>query len=320
MSRPRSAPDLHLLSKVSSLYYMRGQTQQEIAERLRISRPKVSRLLQEAQGLGIVQITITPPQGLHTRLEAQLEERYGLSEVQVVDGEAGQSPEMLVRQIGAAAAEYLARTIQPNEPIGLAWGSTLNAMVHAMSPIATKGVRVVQTLGGIGPPEAEAYAAGLVRRLAQLLGASAVLLPAPGIVGTAAARDVLRDDPHVQAAMHQLATLDVVFVGIGSLSSNPVLADGRSFPSDSHAELLAAGAVGDIALHFFDARGTILRTSLDERMLGITAEQLRRAKRVVAVAGGADKIQAIDAALKADIVNVLITDHLTAQSLARRHS
>ena len=49
MPRPRSAPDLYLLTKVSSLYYLRDQTQQEIADRLSISRPTVSRLLLEAQ-------------------------------------------------------------------------------------------------------------------------------------------------------------------------------------------------------------------------------------------------------------------------------
>src|SRR3569832_17475 len=64
MPRPRSAPDLYLLSKVSTLYYLRDQTQQEIAERLRLSRPAVSRLLRDAQNHGIVQITISPPRGL----------------------------------------------------------------------------------------------------------------------------------------------------------------------------------------------------------------------------------------------------------------
>jgi len=73
MPRPRSAPDLYLLSKVSTLYYLRDQTQQEIAERLRLSRPAVSRLLRDAQTHGIVQITISPPRGLHIDLESRLE-------------------------------------------------------------------------------------------------------------------------------------------------------------------------------------------------------------------------------------------------------
>ncbi len=315
MARPRSAPDLYLLSKVSSLYYQRGQTQQEIAERLHLSRPKISRLLQEAQDLGIVQITVAPPQGLHVELETRLEERYRLTEAQVVHVEPGQSRELLLRDLGTTGAAYLARTLQAGESIGMAWGSTLGAMVQATSPLRVEGVRVVQVLGGIGPPEADANAAGLAWRMAQLLGASASLLSAPAVVGTAAAREILRNDPQVEAALQQLNSLDVVFVGIGSLRSNPILNSDRYLPRGLYAELKDAGAMGDIALHFFRADGSFVRTSLDDRVLGISAEQLRNARRVVAVAGGPEKEEAIAAALKTDAVDVLITDQITAEAL-----
>lgn len=315
MPRPRSAPDLYLLTKVSTLYYLRDQTQQEIADRLRLSRPTISRLLREAQELGIVQITVAPPVGLHVELETRLEEHFDLKTVQVAAVGPGQPPEILRHQLGAAAAAYLARTVQPNETVGLAWGTTLGALVQAVAPLPTTGVRVVQMLGGIGPPDAEVYAAGLVRRLAQQLAATAVVLPAPGVVATPAVRDALGDDPHVQAALRQLDALDTAYVGIGSLASNSVLNDGHSLPPGTHAELHAAGAVGDIALRFFDAGGAPIHTSLDDRILGISPGQLRRVPRVVAVAGGADKYAAIVAALRTRVVDVLITDEITAEAL-----
>jgi DNA-binding transcriptional regulator LsrR (DeoR family) len=318
MPRPRSAPDLYLLSKVSTLYYLRDQTQQEIAERLRLSRPAVSRLLRDAQNQGIVQITISPPRGLLIDLESRLEERYKLEVVRVVAMEPGTNPDLVRRQIGAAAAAYLARSVHPGDTIGLAWGTTLGAMVQAMAPLATEGVHVVQTLGGIGPPAAEAYAAELVRRLAQSLGAAPVLFPVPGVVATTEVRDVLRTDPHVQNALRYFDRLDTVYVGIGSIATNPVLNDGHSLPAGTHAALVAAGAVGDIALRFFDAKGAPVRSALDELILGITTEQLAKAPRVVAVAGGPDKADAIHAALVSDIVNVLITDQQTAEELIGR--
>jgi DNA-binding transcriptional regulator LsrR (DeoR family) len=189
-------------------------------------------------------------------------------------------------------------------------------MVQSMAPLATEGVHVVQTLGGIGPPAAEAYAAELVRRLASLLGAAPVLFPVPGVVATAEVRDVLLDDPHVQAALGYFDRLDSVYVGIGSIATNPVLNDGHSLPPGTHAALVAAGAVGDIALRFFDANGAPVRSSLDERILGITTEQLQKAPRVVAVAGGPEKTDALRAALKSEIIDVLITDQQTAEDLA----
>jgi DNA-binding transcriptional regulator LsrR (DeoR family) len=318
MPRPRSAPDLYLLSKVSTLYYLRDQTQQEIAERIGLSRPAVSRLLRDAQTQGIVQITISPPQGLHLELETRLEEQFGLNVVRVVSVEAGTSGDLLRRQIGGAAAGFLARSVHPGDTIGMAWGTTLSAMVQSMAPLATENVHVVQTLGGIGPPAAEAYAAELVRRLAQLLGAAPILFPTPGVVATPEVRDVLRNDPHVQAALRHFDTLDTVYVGIGAIGTNPVLNDGHSLPPGTHDELVGAGAVGDIALRFFDAEGKPVHSSLDDRILGITAEQLHKVPRVVAVAGGADKVEAIRAALKSKMVDVLITDHDTAEALAGR--
>lgn len=314
MPRPRSRPDFYLLSKVSTLYYLRGLTQQEIADRLHISRPKVSRLLQEALTQSIVRISIAAPRGLHLELEAELESRFDLTDALVIDVEPGPR-ESIYRQIGTGAASHLARTLQPGETIGLGWGTTLDAMVQATSPIATEGVKVVQTLGGIGPPESGAYAADLVRRLADLLGASAVLLPAPGIVGTVSARNVLRDDPHVQMALQQYDSLDAVYIGIGSLQASPILRDSHYLPPAAYAELQRAGAIGHIALRFFDADGELVHTSLDDRTLSITPEQLRRAGRVVAVAGGPDKVAALTAALKGDFIDVLITDQITAEAL-----
>jgi DNA-binding transcriptional regulator LsrR (DeoR family) len=191
-------------------------------------------------------------------------------------------------------------------------------MVDAMAPMPTTDVCVVQTLGGVGRPDDQEYAAEVVRRMARLLGATPVPLPAPGIVASRRVRDALREEPHLQAALRRLDALDTVYVGVGSLQSNPVLADGDSVPAGLRAELAAAGAVGDIALRFFDAEGAPVKSSLDERLLGITPEQLRRAKRVVAIAGGAGKVEAVASALRTEIPGVLITDHLTGQALAER--
>ena len=318
MSRPPAPPDLYLLSKVSTLYYERDQTQQQIAERLRISRPMVSRLLSEARRRGIVQITILPPQGSRVDLESMLEEKFGLENVHVVPVDPAAGADSRRRQIGAAAAAYLARTLQPNETVGISWGTTLNAMVLSHVPMASVDVRIVQMLGGVGPPDVESYGSALVRRTAQLLHAAPVLLPAPGIVATPAVRDSLRKDAHVRSALRVLDSLTTAYVGLGALATNAVLNDGHSLSRGTRSELLAAGAVGDISLRFFDEHGAPVRTSLDDRVLGITTAQLRKVPRVVAIAGGLDKVDAIAAALGAGIVNVLLTDQSTAQALVDR--
>jgi DNA-binding transcriptional regulator LsrR (DeoR family) len=315
MARPKSAPDPYLLGKVSTLYYLRDETQQSIAERLSLSRPTVSRLLREARELGLVRITVAAPGGLHLELESRLEERYGLDSVQVVETEPGRDGDALRRELGAAAADHLARTVRPGDRVGMAWGSTLAAMVAAMAPRPVHDARVVQILGGLGPPDAANHATGLVRKLARLLDARAVPLPAPGVVASRSVRDALHQDSHVAAALGELGSLNLVFVGVGSLASNAVLDDGHSVTAAEREMLHARGAVADIALRFFDAGGSPVLTGLDDRILGITTDQLRNAARVVAVAGGAEKVAAIAAALRTRLIDVLITDRATADAL-----
>jgi DNA-binding transcriptional regulator LsrR (DeoR family) len=305
-----------LLAKVGALYYLRGQTQQQIADRLRVSRPTVSRLLKEARNRGIVQITVAHVDGLALDVEGKLEEAFGLREAVVTDVDTGN----LLPSLGAAAADYLDRVLASGSVVGLTWGTTLREMVKAVAPRRTEGVTVVQTLGGVGPPLAEAHAADLPRRLARSLGADLQLLQAPGIVASEAARKVLTADAQIRAGLAALPTMTVAFVGIGALTTNPILNGGAlaaelDLPPTLAAELEAGEAVGDVALRFFDADGRPVPTSLDGRIVGVDLDTLGGVDCVVGVAGGPEKLAAIRAALRGGHVDVLVTDERTARAL-----
>lgn len=319
MANSNDATDLRLMSKVSSLYYLHDLKQRQIAERLHLSRPKVSRLLQQARDRGIVQISVTSPEEHFVELEAELEAQYALQEVLIAApsfSAANGDAALLKQQIGAAAARYLRRTVEDGDVLGVTWGTTLQAMMQALRPMSTRDVHVVQTLGGVGPPEAEAHAADLSRRLAQLLDGRLTALPTPGIVDSAEVRDVLLSDRYTQAALDLFSEITTAFVGIGALATNTIFTEDPAVPRDAYDELAASKAVGDIALRFFDGEGRPVNTALDERLLGITLEQLGEIGRVVGVAGGPQKVEAIRGALRGRLVDVLITDHATASQLA----
>ncbi len=319
MPRPKDPPDLRLMWKVGTMYYVQDQKQQQIAERLRLSRSKVSRLLSQAREHGIVRISIVAPGSDFSALEARLEDRYGLQEALVVkaEGPRGQpeSEALIKRQLGAAAAEYLHRTVSSSDVIGLTWGTTLQAMVRAMQPLPIGNAHVVQALGGVGPPEAEAHAADLSRRLARLLDCKLTLLPTPGIVHSAEARQVLLADQHTQGALRLFSKIDIAFVGIGALTTNSVLMEESVIGEDQVRRLLDTRAVGDIALRFFDEDGAPIEGTLASRTIGIGLDDLRRVDRVVGVAGGVEKTAVIRAALRGKLVSVLITDQATALRL-----
>ncbi len=154
------------------------------------------------------------------------------------------------------------------------------------------------------------------RRLAGLIGASPVLLQAPGVVGSAAAKAVLVRDPAVEEAAKLFKKLDLALVGIGSLEPSSLLANsGNTFSPREQEELRRQGAVGDICFQFIDKDGVPIQSHLMQRVIGIDLVMLRRAPRVVGIAGGAEKVNAILASLRGKWINVLITDRQTAERL-----
>jgi DNA-binding transcriptional regulator LsrR (DeoR family) len=309
--------ELRLMTRVARLYHESGVRQPEIAARLRLSQPKVSRLLRHALDEGIVRISVRAPSGTHPDLEEALQARYGLLEVEVVDI-AVADEERLYRELGAAAAYHLETTVRSGDIIGVSsWSATLLAMVDALHPVTTvSGTRVVQILGGGGDPAAEGHATHLIRRLAHLLRGEGTFLPAPSSVGSPEARGILLEDPFVRRAMDLFDQLSVALVGIGGQEPSGLLASsGNVFSAEELATVRAAGGVGDIGLHFLDAAGRPIDTPLHARVIGIELEQLRRVPRAIGVAGGPRKTAAIRAALLGGWINCLITDRHTAERL-----
>ena len=308
--------EMRLMAKVARMYYDQGIRQQDITERLNIHQSKISRLLKRAREANIVRISIATPAGFFPELEDALEARFRLKNAIVVDSEGDE--ERLVRDLGAAAAFYLETALKPGINLGISsWSRSLFAMVEMLHPCTTaNGGKVVQILGGVGSSSTHYQAMLLAQRLAALVGASPVLLQAPGVVGSAEAKAILVQDPAVQEASQLFGKLDLALVGIGSLSPSPLLASsGNIFSLDEQRQLRQDGAVGDICFQFIDQNGKLVKSALMDRVIGIDLPTLKSAPRVVGIAGGEAKIPAILASLNGRWINVLITDRQTAEKL-----
>jgi DNA-binding transcriptional regulator LsrR (DeoR family) len=311
-----SIEELRLLVKVSRFYYEDGLNQDAITARLGLSRSKVSRLMAQARETGVVQINVVVPEDLFLDLEGRLEERFGLQEALVVEAQPGDSQSQVSRAVGSAAAGYLLRAMSPRSTIGMCWGDTLRHMAAALTPQRYPDAQVVQIIGGLGQPDAEVHATELCRSVSRSLGCRLTLLPVPGIVADQRTREALLSDVHVQRAVDAFDDLDIAFVGIGAPTiSSVTMRDGSIISRAELDGLLRKGAVGDIALRYYDANGECIESDTNERIIGMTLEQIRRVPRIVGVSGGPDKPTAIRAALQGGLINVLITDSVTAETL-----
>ena len=316
-----SQEQYRLLYRIAHAYYDEGLTQEQIARRFGLSRPKVSRLLQQARQEKVVSIVITPPPGDGAGLEHALEQRYGLEEAIVVTPNDATQIRATIRELGPAAAECLLRSIPEKGIVGIAWGSTLLAVVDALPSRAMPDVTVVQVVGGLGPVDSREHSTELTRRVAHKLGAQFRLLPAPGVVSSRAAAEALRADGQIAATLALAAGADVAVVGLGAPSPGALLLrDGSIISAPEMQAIIAAGAVGDLALRYLKADGQPLDLEINDRIIGLTLEQLRRIPRVIGVAGGESKIAILRAALRARLLHVLVTDQASAARLLEEES
>ncbi len=308
--------EIRLMAKIARMYYDQGIRQQQITERLNIHQSKVSRMLKRARETNIVRISVATPVGFFPELEDAIESRFDLKEAIVIDSDGEE--ERVVRDLGAAAAFYVETTIKPEMVIGISsWSRSLFSMVETLHPnTAGAGGKVVQILGGVGNASTQYQAMLLAQRLAALIGASPVLLQAPGVVGSPEAKAVLIKDAAVEEASKLFSKLDLALVGIGSLEPSSLLASsGNIFSVAERQQLRRAGAVGDICFQFIDKQGRLVDSPLMKRVIGIDLATLKSAPRVVGIAGGESKVPAILASLAGKWINVLITDRRTAEQL-----
>ena len=306
--------DVDLIGKAARLYYEFGLTHREIAEMLGISRVKVTRLLSQARDTGIVQITVNSDASPYAAFETQLVARFGLDEAVVVPSLEGEA-----RRRGAVArgaASYLQRVLRDGMTVTIGLSRTVALVPEFIVAPTRVDATFVPLGGGLSRTSHAVNAHESTERLAQLFGGSAEHLHAPAVMGSREVAIALRREPAISRALKRAAEADLALVGIGAMATATVnlLASG-DITRDELAELREGGAVGDIGARFFDRHGRPVAHELNDRLIGLTLEEIARIPVRVGAVSGAEKHTALQAALKAALVTVLVTDAAMAQRL-----
>ena len=294
-----------LMTEVARLFFDRQRSKTEIAAALGISRFRVARLLAQSLEDGVVRIEYRDAPQADRAIAAAIEDAFGLS-VCVVSSSSDTA------DLGRLAASLIDSMVGPEEVVGIAWGSTLAAVVAAMPVRRAEAIEVVQLAGssvrfGRGEDPVE-----LARLLADCWGATAHPLFAPAFVDRPSLRTALLAQPEAAATVAMFPRLTLAVVGIGAIG--PEVPDGSSLvrsgalAPDIVEDLIARGVVGDLLLHPVTEDGRFPADDLARRAVAIGVDGLRHVPRVVAVAGGAHKAAAIRGALRTGIVGVLVTD------------
>lgn len=315
LSREAAAldPDYSLGLRAVWLHYAGGLTQAAVGQRLGITSVKTHRLIARALADGVLKVSIDGDIIECLELERRLADRFGLSFCEIAPdlGEAG----LPLRALGIAGASYLRRETEGGRRrvIGLGHGRTLAAAVHELPRFDAGGVRFVSLLGGV----TRNYIANpydVMHRLTQQTSAQAFVMPVPFFANSAEDREVLLNQRGVRDVFEMAEMADLKIAGIGSVDRAAQLVSSGMIEPQEIEEIAQAGGKGELLGHFFDANGQLLETTLSDRTLSVSLPDAD-AGRVVAIAGGADKVGAIGAILRSGRLSGIITDETTATAL-----
>ena len=315
MTRRKDPSDQRLddAARAGWLYYVAGNTQEDIATKLGVSRQTAQRLVSLAVTEGLIRVRLEHPIAETMDLADRLSARFGLAHVDVAPSDPGSSSTTL--GIAEAVAAEIERRLRSVEPIVLAMGTgrTLKAAVDLLPRIDCPQHRVVSLTGNLGPDGSAAYY-NVIFTMADAIKARHFPFPLPVFASTAAERGLLHRQSLIHDTLELAARADVTFVGIGELGpAAPLAMDG--FLTEAELEALqAAGAIGEIVGWVFDAEGELIEGLTNARVASAPIPS-RDTCLVVGVAMGERKLPAIRGALRSQLINGLITDEATAAAL-----
>lgn len=294
--------------KVSELYYIHDMTQQQIANRLRISRVKVSRILTNSKKRGIIEININYPANNCVQLERKFEKLFNLKEALIISSK-GKSREIIYNEVTRIAAKHLLKIIQNGDVLGVSWGRTLHQMSTYMK-YSRKKVDIIQMIGNVGSNDVSADE--IVRRLSDVFNSKYYFLPAPAIVDNEKIKNTITSDSAITQIFRKMKQITVAIVGIGNLSKESTFVTSGYLKQSDIDFLRRSCCIGDICGRFFDKDGNLIDTCFNRRVIGIDLEQLKKIPYVIGVVSGSQKAMAILGAIGSGVLDVLITDEDTA--------
>jgi DNA-binding transcriptional regulator LsrR (DeoR family) len=303
-----------LAARAAWLHFAGGKTQGEVAALLGVPNTKAHRLIAKARSEGLIRVFVEGPIAGCIELEEKLKDTFGISFCEVVPNiDDGALP---LRTLGTAGARFI-RTLIDNETyrlIGIGHGRTLAAAADLMPSSNSQAVKFVSLLGGL----TRKYSASpfdVIHRLAERTGSEAYVMPVPFFANTVKDRKVLEAQFGVADVIAMARRADLYIAGIGEMDGRSFIATGGMLEAEDLEAVASVGATAELFGHFFAADGTHLPNSVSDRAMAPRIEDLRNHK-IVALAGGSPKTEAIRAMLKSGLLFGLITDEATARRLA----
>lgn len=304
---------LAIYSQVAHMYYEMGMLQPEIAEKLYFSRSKVSRILQKAQDLGIVDIKVKHYLSRVTSYENQLKAQFHIRRPVVLTSFSDEPDSTADEGLNNYAAVYISDRLKGNCVFGITGSHYVTRAVHLLKKRHECNLKVVQTIGASINQD---MSADLVDFLARTFNGKAYFLNTPVYVDDLAVKAELMRDPAVLSTMQLMKRCDLILMSIGAFDVNGDMPNWWGYMTEQHRfELESKGAMGSLCAQFFDRDGNWIDCDWNRKCVSIPWKDLMAAGERIVIAHGPSKVNGILGALRGGLVDVLITDTITAAAV-----
>jgi len=302
-----------LLLRVAWFYYKDELTQDEIARRLSVSRASVGRMLDRARKVGLVTINLNADHLDAFEVSRQLRRTFGLAEALVVPDHQSEAGDLNAR-LGLGGAQFMSTHLRPGGTLGVGWGDTVSRVIAATNFGAVGPVRMVSLTGGVDA-YLPAFLSSKGEGAAEGEMTSATVIPTPIVASTPELAAALKAEPAIQQVLKQACGVEQALVGVGTPTTDATIVQMGYLAADDVRTLRDHQVVGDILGQFFDASGQVVKLPIHDRRIGIELSDLAQIPKVVGVAGGLHKAEAILGALRGGFLDVLVTNELAALRL-----
>lgn len=296
--------DIELAMQVARRYYFDNKSKVDIGKEFELTRFQIGRILQEARLSGVVKIEIGVPGREDPELGERLARALGIERAIVIEA-SRDSYMTAVSQIGAVLARVVSETVLEGDILGLTWSRTTDAMSRKLTML--RPCTVVQLAGHLHTPGQNSGSVELVRRAAAVSGGESYPIYAPMLVQDAATADALRSLPEIESALEMADKVDIAVASVGAWrQSTSQLFD--ALPPELIREASDLGAVGEVAGRIFAADGSPVPSTVNDRVIAVSLEQLRNVPHVVLSGFGDYRMTATLAAVAATDARTLVTD------------
>ncbi|MGA7883604.1 MAG: sugar-binding domain-containing protein [Terrimicrobiaceae bacterium] len=310
------------------LYHVAGNTQEQTADLLGISRVKVNRLLAEARESGIVKISIEHRFARMAEVEENIRRHYNLSFcrstpplMSYAPGRKKSPPSrakleaespIARRAVGIVAADLLRERLQADENcvIGVGWGRTIAEVPTHLVGLTKPRAKFVSAMGSLTRTSA-ANLFEVVYQFAERTGGEGHFLPVPFIANSIADRQIFMSQRIFKETLALAEQASFFLATFGPCDEHSLLFKHRYLSGVELQDLKRTGAVCDCMGKFFDAEGKVVSSDLNLRTLAVDIEHLYE-REVILLCAGREKLQAVKGLLRAGFVKGLIIDGDTA--------